>query len=195
MGEQRKKSEIAPVTRTEPNWLFVLRGEWEAEPLAHSWQHPLMTGVAAVLALVLARALHLRDVYWAAISAVVVMQPEAVLTISASRDRVLGTAVGAAMGWLAALIWHGNVLVFGLAVVISLTACHALGLKNASRLCGATICLVALVPAEGPKWRLALDRFVVVSFGIVIAVAISLVLDRWVKFRERRPRAGGGELQ
>jgi uncharacterized membrane protein YccC len=93
MGEQRKKSEIAPVTRTEPNWLFVLRGEWEAEPLAHSWQHPLMTGVAAVLALVLARALHLRDVYWAAISAVVVMQPEAVLTISASRDRVLGTAV------------------------------------------------------------------------------------------------------
>jgi uncharacterized membrane protein YgaE (UPF0421/DUF939 family) len=187
--EQPKKKEISPA-ETEPNWMAVLRGEWEAEPLARAWQHPLMTAAAAVLAVVLANALHLKEIYWAAISAVVVMQPDAVLTISASRDRFLGTAVGAATGWLAALIWHGNVLVFGLAVAISLTACGMLGLKNAGRLCGATICLVALVPAQGPKWRIALDRFVVVSFGIVIAVAISLLVDRWLKFHATR---SGGE--
>jgi uncharacterized membrane protein YgaE (UPF0421/DUF939 family) len=187
--EQPKKKEISPA-ETEPNWMAVLRGEWEAEPLTRAWQHPLMTAAAAVLAVVLANALHLKEIYWAAISAVVVMQPDAVLTISASRDRFLGTAVGAATGWLAALIWHGNVLVFGLAVAISLTACGMLGLKNAGRLCGATICLVALVPAQGPKWRIALDRFVVVSFGIVIAVAISLLVDRWLKFHATR---SGGE--
>ncbi len=191
MEEQRKQDNISGARR-EPSWLVVLGGEWTTEPLAHTWQHPLLTAVAAVVALVLGEALHLRDVYWAAISAVVVMQPNAVLTISASRDRFVGTAVGAAMGWLAASIWHGNVLVFGLAVAISLTACGALGLKNASRLCGATICLVTLVPADGPKWRIAMDRFVVVSFGIVIAAAISLALDRWLRFRDRRRRVGVG---
>lgn len=192
--EQQKKGEISPLG-SGPNWMAVLLGEWEAEPLSRAWQHPLMTATAGIMALVLAEALHLRDVEWAAISAIVVMQPEAVLTIGASRDRFVGTAVGATMGWLAASVWRGNVLVFGLAVAISLTACGALGLKNARRLCGATICLVALVPAEGPKWKMALDRFVEVSFGIVIALAISLLLDGWGKFRSRRLRARAGEPQ
>lgn len=80
-------------------------------------------------------------------------------------------------------MWHGNVLVLGLALAISLMACGVLGLKNASRLCGVTICLIVLVPADGPKWSIALNRLVAVSFGIVISVAILLLLHRWVKLR------------
>jgi uncharacterized membrane protein YgaE (UPF0421/DUF939 family) len=181
--ESRENNEPISSPGTVASWLAAVRGEWRPEPLATAWQHPLLTAVAAVIALALGNALHLKDVSWAAISAVVVMQADAVLTIGASRDRFLGTAVGALMGWLAALIWGGNVLVFGLALAISLTACAALGLKNASRLCGATVCLVLLVPAADPKWKMALGRFVVVSFGIGVALAISLLRHAWGKFR------------
>ena len=90
------------------------------------------------------------------------------------------------MGWLASLVWHGNVLVFGLAVAIGLTLCSVLGLKNAGRLVGATVCLVVFVPAEGAKWRIALDRFIEVSFGIVIAMVISVVAHHWLKMRPRK---------
>jgi len=176
--EQRKQSDAS--TR-EPAWLAEVRGEWNAEPLARSWQHPLLTAVAVVVCLMLARALHLKEGYWSAISTIVVMQPGVKLTLGASRDRFLGTAVGALMGWLAAVIWHGNVVVFGLAVAVSLTVCSVLGLKNAIQLAGATICVVALVPAAGPAWRMALDRFVAVSFGIVIAVAVSVLVHHCLK--------------
>jgi uncharacterized membrane protein YccC len=173
--------------RQKPTWWTDLRGEWETEPLARTWPHSLLTAVAVIVCLMLAGLLHLKESYWAAISVMVVMQPDTKLTVSAARDRLLGTAVGAVMGWLAALVWHGNVLVFGLAVAISLAVCGILGLKNAKRLAGATICLVVLVPAAGPKWRMALDRFVAVSFGIIVAVAISVLLQvllqRWTKPR------------
>lgn len=164
-------------------WWMDLRGEWETEPLAHTWQHAFATAVAVIVCLMLAALLHLQEAYWAAISVVVVLQPDMQPTVSAARDRLLGTAVGAVMGWLAALVWHGNVLVFGLAMAISFMMCGILGLKNAKRLAGAIICLVALVPAAGPKWRMALDRFVAVSFGIVVAVVISWLLHRWTKPR------------
>jgi uncharacterized membrane protein YgaE (UPF0421/DUF939 family) len=96
----------------------------------------------------------------------------------------MGTIIGAIMGWLTTLVWHGNVLVFGLAVAISLILCSVLRLTNSGRLVGATMCLIMLVPAAGQKWRIALDRFVEVSFGIVVAVVVSLVFHRWVKFRD-----------
>jgi uncharacterized membrane protein YccC len=179
--EQPTKSE-ASATR-EPTSLMDIRGHWEAEPLSRAWQHPLLIAVAVVVSLVLGGLLHLKEAYWAAFSAVVVMQAQVKPTVSAARDRFLGTAVGALMGWLTALMWHGSVLVLGLALAIGLTACGVLGLKNASRLCGVTICLIALVPAEGPKWSIALNRLIAVSFGIVISVAISLLLHRWLKLR------------
>jgi uncharacterized membrane protein YccC len=93
MEEHRQPGEMSGAG-AKPNWLVGLRGEWEAEPLAHAWQQSFFTAFAAVVALVLADALHLTDPYWAAISVVVVMQPEAILTITASRDRFLGRGLG-----------------------------------------------------------------------------------------------------
>jgi uncharacterized membrane protein YccC len=182
MSEQRGK-EGEPATREPVGLMEKLRAGWQRESIAHTWQHPLLTAIAVVVCLMLASLLHMKESYWAAISTVVVMQSEVGPTVSASRDRFIGTGVGALMGWLTASMWEGNVLVFGLAVAISLMLCGLLGLKNAGRLVGATICLVALVPAAGPKWRIALDRSMAVSFGVVIAVMVALLLDRALRIR------------
>jgi uncharacterized membrane protein YccC len=98
----------------------------------------------------------------------------------------MGTIIGAIMGWLTTLVWHGNVLVFGLAVSISLFLCAVLLLTNSGRLVGATMCLIVLVPAAGPKWKIALERSVEVSFGIVVAVVVSVVFHRLLKLRRAR---------
>ena len=79
------------------------------------------------------------------------MQSDIQPTVTAGRDRLLGTGIGAVIGWVTSLIWHHNLLVFGLAVAVSLMTCNALGLKSAGRLVGATICLMVLVPAADPN--------------------------------------------
>jgi uncharacterized membrane protein YccC len=182
MGDEHgEQSEAA--TSNASGLMQSLRRGWERESIAETWHHPLLTAIAVVVCVILGGMLRMKEVYWGAISTVVVMQSEVGPTVTASRDRFVGTLVGAVIGWLASLVWHGDVLVFGLAIAISLTLCGVLGLKNAGRLVGATICLVVLVPAEGPKWRIALDRFIEVSFGIVVAVVISIVAHHWLKMR------------
>ena len=182
-SEQSSPSLAKPIDSEPAGWAANLRKGWEPESFTNSWQHSLLTAFAAVISLLLVRLLPLSEGYWAAISAAVVMQSDIRPTITAGRDRLLGTGIGAVIGWLTSLVWHDNLLVFGLAVAVSLMACNALGLKSAGRLVGATICLMVLVPAAGPKWRIPLDRFIEVSVGILTAVAISLLHYHLVKRR------------
>jgi uncharacterized membrane protein YccC len=96
-------------------------------------------------------------------------------TITASRDRILGTLIGAAFGFsfslFGALPW--NYIGAMLAAVI---LCGLLGLRNSSWLAGVTITIVMLVQKAGSRWGLALDRVGEVMLGIVVALAVSTLV-------------------
>ena len=141
-----------------------------------SFQQGIRTAVAAVLAFWITSLLHLPGGYWAAISAIVVMQSEVGATVTASRDRLAGTAIGAVVGLLTSYVWHHSLLVFGLAVLIVMMLCAALNYKNAGRLGGVTVAIIVLIPYPGPVWHIALQRFLEVSLGIVISL---LVAEAW----------------
>ena len=130
------------------------------------------TAVAAALSWWIALRFGLHDGYWGAISAIIVLQSNFGATITASRDRILGTVIGAAFGFAFSLFgvlpWN-----FILAVVSAIILCGLLGLRNSSRLAGVTISIVMLVQKTGPHWLLALHRVGEVFLGIVVAVAVS----------------------
>jgi len=102
-----------------------------------------------VLAYLLAVWLRLPGGYWAAISAIVVMQSEVGATVTACRDRLGGTIIGSLIGWLTALVWHDSIAVFGLAVLVVMVLCAALSLQNAGRLAGVTVAIIVLIPHTG----------------------------------------------
>ena len=133
------------------------------------------TALAATLCWWLAQAFGLHEPYWGPISAIIVLQSNVGSTITASRDRILGTLIGAAFGFsfslFGALPWNyvGAVLA---AVILS----GLLGLRNSSRLAGVTITIVMLVQKTGSRWELALDRVGEVMLGIVAALAVSTLV-------------------
>jgi uncharacterized membrane protein YccC len=133
------------------------------------------TAVAAALCWWIALRFGLHDGYWGAISAIIVLQSNFGATISASRDRILGTIIGASFGFAFSLFgavpWN-----FIFAVVSAVVLCGLLGLRNSSRLAGVTIAIVMLVPATGPHWLLALHRVGEVFLGIIVAVAVSTLV-------------------
>ena len=130
--------------------------------------------MAAVLAYWITGLLRLPGGYWAAISAIVVMQSEVGATVTASRDRLAGTAMGAVVGLLTSLVWRHSLLVFALAVLVVMMLCTALNYKNAGRLGGVTVAIIVLIPYPGPLWHIALQRFLEVSFGIVISLFVAV---------------------
>ncbi|MCU1226678.1 MAG: hypothetical protein JWQ42_4771 [Edaphobacter sp.] len=145
---------------------------------AVNWRHELKTAIAAGICLALARVFGFSQGYWACVTAVVVMQSERAATLTASRDRLVGTAVGALVGWGAAEVWHGHLIVYAAVVLVCMVIPELMGLKGAGRMAGVAATIVLLVPSAASHWRVALDRFLEVSFGIIVALVVSQVLWR-----------------
>lgn len=138
----------------------------------------IKTGLAAGLCYWLSLRFGLHEGYWAAISAIIVLQSNVGSTVTASRDRFLGTAIGAVLGFLASP-WRRHPAVFAATILIALVVCGLLNLKNSSRLAGVTITIVMLVERNGSHWIIALDRVIEVVLGILVALAVSVfVLPR-----------------
>jgi len=68
--------------------------------------------------------------------------------------------------------------VYVVAVLICMVVPEAMGLKGAGRLAGVAASIVLLVPSTAPHWVVARDRFLEVSFGIVVALIVSQTLWR-----------------
>ncbi len=143
-----------------------------------NWKHGLKTAIAAGLCLALVRVFRLQQGYWACVAAVVVMQSETAATLTASRDRLVGSALGALVGWGAATVWHGHLIVYAVAVLICMVIPEVMGLKSAGRLAGVTTTIILLIPSTASHWEVARYRFLEVSFGIVVALVVSQVLWR-----------------
>ncbi len=167
-------------TRTQQQLAIKLRMEPEANSGFMTWErrrlliHAAKTALAAGLCWWIAMLFGLHDGYWGAISAIIVLQSNFGATISASRDRILGTLIGALLGFafaqLGALPWN-----YMLAVLAAVVVCGLLGLRSSSRLAGVTITIVMLVKT-GSHWTLALDRVMEVFIGILVAIAISTLV-------------------
>ena len=178
----------------EPNMRFTKPRTWSQQELAVklrmdsassqgllTWErkrlliHAAKTALAAALCWWIALRFGLHDGYWGAISAIIVLQSNFGATITASRDRLLGTLIGAAFGFTFSLFgvlpWN-----YILAVLAAIILCGLLGLRNSSRLAGVTISIVMLVHTTGSHRTLALHRVGEVFLGIVVAVIVSTII-------------------
>jgi uncharacterized membrane protein YgaE (UPF0421/DUF939 family) len=133
-------------------------------------------GLAATLCLWLGHLLGLTHSYWAAISAIVVMGADNAVTFTSCRDRLIGTAVGAFIGWLTFYVWHGHYLIYGLAIALCIFLCSTLEFDKAGRLAGVALTIVVLVQNDAGPARAAVSRFFEVGLGIVVALAVTLLI-------------------
>jgi uncharacterized membrane protein YccC len=135
----------------------------------------LKTALAAGLCYWLATLAGLQDGYWGSISAIIVLQSNVGSTVTASRDRLIGTLIGAAFGAFFSLLGLG-LWPYLLAIVIAMVTCSLFGLKNSSRLAAVTVTILMLVHRTGSNWILPLHRVLEVLLGIVVALIISSVV-------------------
>ncbi|HTA22436.1 MAG TPA: FUSC family protein [Terriglobales bacterium] len=130
-------------------------------------------GVAGIVSILVARVLKLPQGYWTAISAFVVMGSDVGATIVASRNRLIGTAIGAALAAVFVALLGSNLMWFGIAVAATALICESVGLGQSYRMACVTVAIVMLINAADSPWRSAVYRFIEVALGIVIALLIS----------------------
>jgi len=170
-----------PRTQSQQDLAVKLRLETPDDQGLLTWErkrlliHATKTALAAALCWAIALRFGLHDGYWGAISAIIVLQSNFGATITASRDRILGTLIGAAFGFAFSLFgtlpWN-----YIAAVLLAVILCGLLGLRNSSRLAGVTITIIMLVQNTGSHWLLALHRVGEVLLGIIVAILVSTLV-------------------
>jgi uncharacterized membrane protein YgaE (UPF0421/DUF939 family) len=120
--------------------------------------------------------LHLPEAHWAPITTLVITQSSLGAALAVSWQRLVGTAVGAVVGAIAAAYFGPHALVFAASVfVVGLLTPLLVEDRAAYRFGGVTLAIVMLVPSTAPAWKIGLHRFTEVSIGIVVALILTVV--------------------
>jgi len=133
------------------------------------------TAIAATASFLIARVFRLPEAYWAAISTVVVLQSTLGASLQISRDRFLGTLLGAITGGLLAQYFPQVWWIFALGTFFLGILCALFRLHNAYRFAGITLAIVVLIPHTATPAIVALHRFIEVSIGIVVGLAVTII--------------------
>lgn len=138
--------------------------------------HPVRTAVAAMASLLVARLFRLPEAYWAPITTLVITQSSLGAALTVSKQRFVGTVLGALVGAIVASHFGPRVLVFGACTLILGLLCALTQLdRSAYRFAGVTLAIILLIPRTNSPWHIALHRFAEVSIGIAVALALTIL--------------------
>jgi uncharacterized membrane protein YgaE (UPF0421/DUF939 family) len=165
----RRSGVVLPATNRF-GWDRVARAGWPVVV------HSARTAVAAIASLLVARLFRLQEAYWAPITTLVITQSSLGAALTVSWERLVGTALGAVVGAMAATHFRPDVLVFGAGVfLLGLLCAVTRSDRSAYRFAGITLAIVLLVPRTAPAWQMAFHRFAEVFIGIGVALMLAVV--------------------
>src|SRR5438270_8160403 len=145
---------------------------WDEKNLP-SIMHAIRTAVAATASVLIARLAGMPEAYWAAIATLVVMQSTLGATLTLSIARIVATAVGASVGALEANYFGANLVAFAVAIfLVGLLSIASRLEKTAYHYASITLTIIVLIPRSESRWATALHRFIEVSVGILVALAL-----------------------
>jgi uncharacterized membrane protein YgaE (UPF0421/DUF939 family) len=134
------------------------------------------TAVATIISLLLARRLKLPEYYWAPISTIVILL-STINPLALAWQRFAGTALGAALGAVIATFFGAGPHwpVYGAGIFICGMLCAFLRVGSAYRFAAIALTIVLLIIHERSPWIVAVHRFVEVSLGIAVGLAVTAV--------------------
>ena len=134
----------------------------------------LKTGIAIVLALAIARALHLPSPVFAGIQAVFAIQPTIYRSYKTIVEQVQGNAIGAAIAILTVICFGNHILFVGLASIIAIIIILKLRLDNTVGL--ALVTIIAIMEVQSEQFiQFSLLRFGTMMLGILAAFVVNLI--------------------
>ncbi len=141
------------------------------------FRHALRFTVAMVFAFVLGTILDIHNTYWILLTIIVIMRPNYGLTKERSKDRIIGTLIGAAIAIGIVLITQ-NLIVYAVLAIISLTLAFALiqqNYKSAAALI--TINIIFVYSLINPNaFQVIQYRVIDTIIGATIAIVANYIL-------------------
>jgi uncharacterized membrane protein YgaE (UPF0421/DUF939 family) len=157
---------------------------------AESCAYAAKAVVATVLVVVLYRGLGKGSAMWAAVSAVLVLQPRFQHSLAASAIRVIANLLGAGIGVAVSLAIPDRLEAVLISLVLIVLACEWLRLDAGVRSACASVLIVTMAP--GSLVERGEERALAVCIGCGVALLLQVVL---YGITRRRIKAAAGEAR
>lgn len=157
-----------PIKRVKSLFSLASKSGW----LARSAR----TTVATAASLAIARWFTMPEAYWAPVTTLIVMQSTLGAAWAVSKVRLIGTALGAALGALLASYFDPGLIVFAGGIFALGLICAILPLdQSAYRFAGITLTIVLLIARAQAPWLTGIHRFLEVSLGIGVGLVVTAI--------------------
>ncbi|HEX3993137.1 MAG TPA: FUSC family protein [Acetobacteraceae bacterium] len=134
--------------------------------------------MAAFAAYLPTHVIGLHQGFWSAITAIAVTQARFRDTASTARKQFVGAAVGGVVGLVLLLGLGDHLLVYAVAVMVSIILCWALNVADCSQLAAITATIILLVPWSGSPEVTFFSRVSEVGWGVCVGVSIVWLEER-----------------
>jgi uncharacterized membrane protein YgaE (UPF0421/DUF939 family) len=152
----------------------------------------LMSAFAAIIAYLPTKPLGLQEGFWAAITAIAVVQGEFGATRNSARDQFAGAAIGGLISAIIVTLFGQHLWPYVLAVVASMLTCWLFDVGSAARLSGATATIILLVPHQRSVAHMMLSRIAEVGWGVTAGIATVWTVNKVQSIAAARKRSAAG---
>ncbi|MBC8059981.1 MAG: aromatic acid exporter family protein [Clostridiaceae bacterium] len=133
----------------------------------------IKTALAVIICVLISRILKLEYSFYAAIAAIISMENTVINSFRAGKNRMLGTLIGAGIGFLCASIVPGNAILCGIGVVIVIYICNLLKWeKSISIACIVFMAIMVNLNGKNP-FVYSMNRILDTFIGITVAVLVN----------------------
>jgi uncharacterized membrane protein YgaE (UPF0421/DUF939 family) len=163
----RARQEAATIWVPPFRWMRFVRVD------RSSLVQAVRTTVAAIVSAALARACGLPEPFWAVIATIIVMQSSLGTAWRVSRERMLGTAIGASTGAVLLSVFPQSIAVFALGMLLMAGVCAVLRQsQSAYRFAGITLVIMLFPTYSNPPWIICVHRTLETFTGIVVGMIV-----------------------
>lgn len=136
----------------------------------------LKTGLAVIITAYLGQTFLVSNVFYAVIGTIFALQNTMKSSLVAGKNRLLGTVLGAIIGYLFAQLQLYHPIFIGLAAIITIACCNALKI-NMSIIIASTVCVSILTGIQDQDpLSYSILRTIDTSIGIVVGILVNYLI-------------------
>jgi uncharacterized membrane protein YgaE (UPF0421/DUF939 family) len=145
----------------------------------------IKTAISVSISILIASALKMEYPFYTAIASIITMQGSVEASFLVGRNRMIGTLVGAFVGFICASIKPGDALVAGAGIILVIFVCNLVNRKESSSIAGVVFCAIMLNLKGGNALFYSINRILDTFVGIAVAVIVNYFLVPPKKVQEK----------
>lgn len=146
----------------------------------------IKTAIAVSISIIIAKALKMEYPFYIAIAAIIAMQGTVESSFKAGLNRMIGTLIGALVGFICATIKPGDALISGIGIIFVIYLCNLVKRKESSSIGGVVFCAIMLNLKGGSALSYSINRILDTFVGIAVAVLINYFLMPPKNFQDKK---------